>query len=270
MFYIVSKIGWFFATPSNLLPFLILAGLAAMAWPRLRRFGYGLALVAAIALLAAGLSPLANWLIMPLEERFPAFVDDGQPIAGIIVLGGAVQATESFAHDQLMMNEAGERMIEMGDLARRYPQARLVFSGGSGNLVSTEPAEADATERFAGTLGLGSERLIIENRSRTTSENAEFTRALVQPRAGERWLLVTSASHMPRAVGCFRMAGFPVTAYPVDYRTSGERDLVQPFGFLSDGLRRLDVATKEWVGLLAYRLAGHTDALFPRPESRAH
>ena len=85
------------------------------------------------------------------------------------------------------------------------------------------------------------------------------------PRPDERWLLVTSAWHMPRAVGVFRQAGFPVTAYPVDFRTGGRANVLRPFATLSEGLRRLDVAAKEWAGLVGYRLTGRTGELFPRP-----
>jgi uncharacterized SAM-binding protein YcdF (DUF218 family) len=265
MFYVASKVFWFFVTPSNALPIAILIGLVLMAWRRARRFGYGLALLSVLLLLAAGLSPASNWIILPLEERFPSFSDDGETVTGIIVLGGAAQAEESFAHNQLAVNESGERIIALGDLARRYPQARLVFSGGGASLLEEARAESDAVLSFADTLGIDGKRLLVETESRTTSENAVFTRRLVKPAPGERWLLVTSSWHMPRAMGCFRKEGFPVVAYPVDFRTRGPEDLKRTFTFLSEGLRRLDLATKEWAGLAGYRLAGHIDTLFPQP-----
>jgi uncharacterized SAM-binding protein YcdF (DUF218 family) len=265
MFYVASKIVWFFATPSNGLAIATLVGLLLMAWRRARRFGYALAVTGIVLLLAAGLLPIANWVILPLESRFPTYRDGNEPVAGIIVLGGAAQAEESFAHGQLMVNEAAERIIALGDLARRYPQARLVFSGGGAGLIENARAESDAVLAFAGTLGIAKERLIVEDASRTTSENAEFTRRLVEPAAGERWLLVTSSWHMPRAMGCFRMIGFPVVAYPVDFRTRGPEDLARTFTFSSEGLRRLDLASKEWAGLVGYRLAGHIAEIFPKP-----
>jgi uncharacterized SAM-binding protein YcdF (DUF218 family) len=141
-----------------------------------------------------------------------------------------------------------------------------VFSGGGGTLLEDEAAEAGAVRRFAGALGIDPDRILVEDRSRTTEENAAFSKALVEPKPGERWLLVTSAWHMPRAVGCFRQAGFGVTAYPVDFRTRGASDARRPFAFVSDGLRRVDVAAREWAGLLAYRLAGRVPELFPGPE----
>jgi uncharacterized SAM-binding protein YcdF (DUF218 family) len=265
LFYVLSKVFWFFATPSNFLATLALAGVVLTWAKRLRRFGLPLVAFGVFGLLFAGLSPLANWIILPLEDRFPAFHDDDGLVDGVIVLGGAVQAEESFGRKQLMVNEAGERVIALADLARRYPAARIVFSGGGGTLMTDEAPEADALGRFINTLGISRERVLFENRSRTTFENALYTRRLVEPKAGERWLLVTSAWHMPRAVGCFRKAGFPVTAYPVDFRTRGPSDAWRTFTFISEGLRRLDLAAKEWAGLIGYRLAEHTDALFPSP-----
>jgi uncharacterized SAM-binding protein YcdF (DUF218 family) len=114
-------------------------------------------------------------------------------------------------------------------------------------------------------LGVAHNRITAEEQSRNTIENAVFSRLVAQPKPGERWLLVTSAYHMPRAVAAFRAAGFPVEAYPVDWRTRGPIDALTPFGSLSDGLQRTDAAVHEWIGLLAYRLSGRTKELFPAP-----
>ncbi|GJD49842.1 hypothetical protein OPKNFCMD_2577 [Methylobacterium crusticola] len=261
MFFVASKVLWFLATPSNLLLVVGLAGCGVAVLTRRRALGLGLGLASLLALGAAGLSPVPAWLGAPLEERFPAFADDGGPVAGIVVLGGAVEPEASLAHGQLVLNDAGERMIALGDLARRYPEARIVFSGGSGRLRGGA-SEAEIVRRHAAGLGVEPGRLLYEERSRNTRENATYSAALAAPAAGERWLLVTSAWHMPRAVGCFRRAGFPVTPYPVDYRTAGG-DV--PPAMAGRGLFQTDVAVREWAGLLAYHLAGYTDALFPAP-----
>jgi len=264
VFFPLSKLFWFVATPSNILTLAIIAGLG-LALTRLRRLGLGTAGLGALGLVVAGFSPLANWVILPLEDRFPVFADREGPVAGIVVLGGSFQAGETLARGQVTINEAGERVVALADLARRYPGARLVFSGGAGELLSAEVPEADALKRFLEPFGVPPDRVLFENRSRTTRENAVFSQALVQPDPQEKWLLVTSAWHMPRAVGCFRKAGFRVTAYPVDFRTRGARDRWRGFSSAADGLRRLEVGLKEWLGLLAYRLAGYTDELFPAP-----
>jgi uncharacterized SAM-binding protein YcdF (DUF218 family) len=113
--------------------------------------------------------------------------------------------------------------------------------------------------------GLDPRRLELEDRSRNTFQNALMTKSMVGPRANERWFLVTSAYHIPRAIGCFRRVGFPVIAYPVDYRTRGTEDLLRPFSRVSEGLRRVDLATREWVGLTVYYLTGRTSTFLPAP-----
>lgn len=265
MFYTLSKTIWFLATPSNFLPLLALVGVFLAATGIARKLGLALAALGPILLLTVGLSPLPNWLAMPLEERFPAYRHDSGRVDGIIVLGGAANGDDSAARDQLIVNESGERILALIELAKRYPDAKLVFSGGGSTFLENESPESAAVAHFGSAIGIPRERLIIETRSRTTAENASETKALVDPKPGQRWLLVTSAWHMPRSMGSFRAAGFEVTPYPVDYRTRGPEDARRGFLHASEGLRRLDLMTKEWVGLLAYRLTGRTDALFPGP-----
>lgn len=150
-------------------------------------------------------------------------------------------------------------------LARRYPNARIVFTGGNANLISTEAKEADYSAPILENLGIARERLIVERNSRNTYENAMFTKELVVPKPGERWLLVTSAFHMPRSVGIFRKAGFDVEAYPVDWRMGGREDLLTFTNMGIDGIMRTDIAVREWIGLVAYRLMGRTGELLPGP-----
>jgi uncharacterized SAM-binding protein YcdF (DUF218 family) len=268
MFFVLSKTAGFFALPSNGLMVLGLAGVALLAMRR-RRLGLWLVVASVVLLAVAGYSPLGNILMSSLEERFPPNdptwdAARGAP-AGIVVLGGAIMPEVSAARGTAELTEAAERMTAAVALARQYPQARIVFSGGNGGLMSDEATEAQVAERLFVALGLPRERLVFEGRSRNTAENAAFTQALVQPKPGERWLLVTSAYHMPRAVGCFRKAGFPVEAYPVDWRTSGPQDATVPFNQLSAGLARTDTAAREWIGLVAYWVTGRVSALLPSP-----
>lgn len=268
MFFPASKLVFFLFTPSNFLILCVLAGAAlfGLGW---RGTGGFLVVFAGIGLALGGLSPLPALAMLPLEERFPRFEDDGQPVTGIILLGGGIETRIATARGQFVGNDADERQTYAAALARRYPQARLVFSGGSGSLRGGGDSEADIISRYADTLGLPRSRLILEGRSRNTHENARFSAELVQPKPEERWLLVTSGWHMPRAVGCFRQAGFRVTAFPVDYRTGGWGDLFRYNGFASDGLFQLDLAVKEWIGLAVYRFAGYTSGWLPGPEDAA-
>jgi uncharacterized SAM-binding protein YcdF (DUF218 family) len=264
VFFILAKTVGFFSVPSNVLITLALFGVLLMA-TRFARAGRRLAVIAVIGLAICGLTPFGNAIILPLEERFPPYDASRGAPTGIIALGGALDTVVSPVRKEVALNEAAERMTAMAELARRYPQARIVFSGGSGRLIFDGVSEASLAARLFASFGIAKKRIVLEDKSRDTDENGRFTKELVQPKPGERWLLVTSAHHMPRAVGVFRAAGFPVEAFPVDYRTRGAVDLLRPFATLGDGLRRTDTAMREWVGLLIYRIVGRTDALFPKP-----
>jgi len=264
MFFPLSKILGFFAIPSNLIMSIGVLGLLLLP-TRFARTGRALAFASLIVLAVLGLSPLGNALIIPLEERFPAWgAADGAP-DGIIVLGGAISPDVSAARDEVALNEAAERLTVAAELARRYPEARILLSGGSGALIYEESAEAPFAMRLLQGLGIVRARILLEDRSRNTVENAIFSKALAQPKPGERWLLVTSAHHLPRAMGVFRKVGFPVEAYPVDWRTRGVKDVLRPFATVGDGLRRSDTAMREWVGLAVYWFTGRSSELFPAP-----
>lgn len=266
MFFYLSKIAWFLLQPSNLLLTLSAAGAILLLAARLRRPGRWLLGLGLAGLLVCGFSPLGQWLILPLEERFPAWDEASDPPDGIILLGGSFETVTSSARGSIALNESAERVTEFAALSRRYPQARLVFTGGSGRLIFDDGTEADLADRLFTGLGVDPERILLEDRSRNTHENAVYTRELVQPGEGERWLVVTSAWHMPRAIGSFRAAGFPVEAYPVDFRTRGWQDVWRPFDSASEGLRRVDVATREWVGLAAYYLTAKSPEPLPGPQ----
>jgi len=269
MFFPLSKILGFFAIPSNLVVSIGILGLLLLP-TRFARAGRALAFASLIVLAILGLSPAGNALIIPLEERFPRWDATRGAPDGIIVLGGAISPDISAARDEVALNEAAERLTVVAELARRYPNARIVFSGGSGALIYDEGAEASFALRLLESFGIPPARITLEDRSRNTVENAVLSKAIAQPKPGERWLLVTSAHHLPRAVGVFRKAGFPVEAYPVDWRTRGADDALRPFASVGDGLRRSDTAVREWVGLAVYWLTGRSSELFPGPTPGRH
>lgn len=263
-FFVLSKVFWFFAAPSNLLVILTAVALVLLVFGA-QRIGRALLLVSVAGLLVFGFSPAANYIYEPLEDRFPLFKEDGKPVDGIILLGGAEVPKVGLGRGVPAFNDAGERAMAFADLARRYPYAKIAFVGGSGTLDGEEGAEASTMRASLPMLGIAQDRVIFENRSRNTAENAAFAKALLRPKPGERWLLITSAYHMPRAIGCFRKVGFDVTAYPVDYRTIGPGGLNDTFSRAATGLDFTDNSMKEWVGLVVYYLTGKTSALFPAP-----
>ncbi len=269
MFFYLAKALWFLLQPSTLIALLIGYG-SILIWTGWARWGRRFVTAGAILLLVAGLSPLGNALILPLEDRFPrADLDTPPPPTGFILLGGAEDRLVGTARHAPTLNEAGERIVEAAILARRFPEAKIAFTGGDAGILYKSDSEAAGAAELLTALGLPRERLILEASARDTYENAMFLKEELgkagQLGPGKRWVLITSAYHMPRAMGSFRAAGFQVEPWPVDYRTRGSADLTRPFDKVSEGLRRVDVASREWVGLVAYWFSGRSDALFPGP-----
>jgi uncharacterized SAM-binding protein YcdF (DUF218 family) len=266
--YVFSKLAWAVLQPGNFLLLLLILASAALllGW---RGLGTWLLCGVTAVLVAITVLPVGTWLLLPIENRFaPPVLPDR--VDGVVVLGGAVEEQISTPRGQIALNDAGERATALVELARRYPDARLVVSGGIGGLIAGAGHPARALEVFYRQQGLDVGRVTFEERSRNTHENALLTKELVHPQPGERWLLVTSAYHMPRAIGVFRAVDWPVIAYPVDYRTSGSADPRSMLGRfaepnVAESLIELDLALKSWAGLLAYRLLGRTGALFPAP-----
>jgi uncharacterized SAM-binding protein YcdF (DUF218 family) len=264
LFFVLSKTLGFMLLPTNLLIGIGLLGAILMV-TRFASLGRKLVIAAVLLLVICGLSPLGNLLLYPLESRFPPWDASRGAPDGIVVLGASIEADLSAAHGTAVVRSAPDRIIAAAALAHRYPNARIVFSGGSANLVSNDAREADFAGAIFESLGIDKSRLIMERRSRNTQENAEFSKMIAAPKAGERWLLVTSAFHMPRAVGLFRKVGFAVEAYPVDWRVGGREDLLQFTAFSLEGLDRVNVGLREWTGLAAYWATGKIDRLLPGP-----
>lgn len=264
MFFVVSKVLGFLAVPSNLLGVAGLVGVVLLL-TRWRALALSLVVGSAVMLVALGFSPLSKVLLLPLSERFPAWQAGRSDPDGVIVLGGAIDPDASAARGTIEIDSSADRVIALLTLAKRFPDARIVFSGGSANLLKRGMPEAQFARKLLADLGMTGSRFIFEGNSRTTYENAVNSYEILRPKPAERFLLVTSSFHMPRSIGAFRMAGFDVEAHPVDWRTRGWHDASLPFDRLSSGLARADVAVHEWIGLFVYWLTGRSSALFPAP-----
>lgn len=272
MFYVLSKLAFFMVAPSNLIWLLIGSGLVAQSLLGRTKLGFRLIAVGLLFLLLFGFSPLAIWLLYPLEQRF-AFEVTGirvgaattSQIDGIIVLGGFEDGRISRSRGVMAVNESAERLLETVRLSYKLPEARVIFTGGAGGLLLEFEDAGSAVEEYLRDVGVHHKRIVIENQSRNTWENALLVRDILDGDLTGRYMLVTAAWHMPRAVGVFRQAGFDVIAFPVDFRTADETDRYRAFGQVWAGLERLDLAAKEYIGLVAYWLTGRSSALFPEP-----
>lgn len=256
LFFVASKLVWGVLRPDS----WIVIGLALVClglWRGRARLAAWAGGVTFLWVLVLAILPLGDLAIRPLERAYPPDPSVAT-VTGIIVLGGGEEASASAAWERPQLGEGGDRFTAALALARRYPAARVVFTGGSGLLRDAAGdglVGADVARAFFAAQGLSGDRVLYEDRSRNTVENARFTRAMLDPQPDEVWLLVTSAYHMPRAMESFRMAGWSgIVAYPVDFRSRG---VARGIGWdLAENLRTLNVAVREWVGIAAYRLAG--------------
>jgi uncharacterized SAM-binding protein YcdF (DUF218 family) len=262
MFYhYISKIFSPLLDPGNLLLLGLMMGVVLM-WTRFARIGKWLTTVAVVGFLIVAILPLGYWLMVPLENRFAANQIPNSKIDGIIVLGGATQSFLSIERQQPSLNANAERLTAFVTLARQHPSAKLVFTGGSSALRGSIVSEADIAEQIFNDIGFDTSRIYFERDARNTWENARKTMPVIKPETGQVWLLVTSARHMPRAMGVFRQAGWPVHAWPVDFRTGGQIAFGLRFN-LRAGLVGLSEAIREWAALLVYHLMDRTTELFP-------
>jgi len=218
MFFYLSKFLWFIVVPGNLIVLGLLIGIALL-WTRWQHFAKGLLCLITLTILFISIVPVGLVAVSVLEDRFSKPQIGDKEINGIIVLGGVISPSLSVSRGELSFGTATERLVAFAELAKQHPNATLVFTGGSGDPFHPELSEASMVRPFLARIGINLERIIFEGESRNTLENAQFTNDLMKPKPTENWILITSAFHMPRAVGCFRKTGWETIPYPVDYGT---------------------------------------------------
>jgi uncharacterized SAM-binding protein YcdF (DUF218 family) len=252
VYFTLSKVAWWIVTPLHALLLLLIIGVILL-WAKRTRAGTGLVTLTVLLIVLIGATPIPEWTVRPLEQWHPV-TKLTDPPDGIILLGGGqnVELTEAYERPQL--NDRAETMSEFLALGRRFPKAKMVFAGGSGDLVTHALSEADVMQRFAAQQGFDSHRLLLESKSRNTHENALYARELANPKPGERWLLITSAFHMPRSVAVFQKLQWDVLPYPTDYH-------VLPTGVdwrlnVLARFRLFHLGLHEWIGFLVYWVTG--------------
>jgi uncharacterized SAM-binding protein YcdF (DUF218 family) len=247
-------------SPSNALIIIVLTAVLFQAITPSSRVIRVLDFACSAVIILLCLVPLGGVLLNGLQMRFPRFSPDGEPVFGIIVLGGVLSGLASPDSTQWAPTGAVARLFEAAKLAGEYPNARVLVSAGPEH-INGGASEADGIAKYLVAMGVNADRLTLERRSRDTFENAQFSYAEADPKPAERWLLVTSAYHMPRAIGCFRKVGFDVVAAPAD------RQMRPRLGgwSVSRNLTKLDLATKEYLGLSVYWILGRTSAFMARP-----
>jgi uncharacterized SAM-binding protein YcdF (DUF218 family) len=263
MYFVLSKVLWFVLKPSMVMLLGMTAGLG-LVLTRFRRAGLVLFGVTFLSLWAVTVIPVGEMLIRDLEERFPKQTSVPENIGGIVVLGGSIDPLMSRGRRQIAVDSSVERLLFFAMLGDTRPDVPLVFTGGSGNLFGQDAKEGHYFEDLAKLLNLDMSRVVVETESRNTLENAAFSKKLVTIDPSRPWVLITSARHMPRAVGIFRDQGWPVIPYPVDYITLPAQGWTLRLENLG-GQSMLDAAVHEFVGMAVAYMMGRSTSLYPAP-----
>lgn len=241
-------------TPSDFLWLLLVVGIL-LQWTRRKRLGKGLVIAVAVVLGFVLFLPIDRWLAAPLENALPRHPLPSQ-VDGILVLGGGEDG-EIFAARHVQAPDPAEgRLIASAELARRYPHAKLIFSGGMAAYAKGALPEASVARAIYAQMGLPPDRMIAENRSRNTWENFLYSKELARPRPGQIWVVVTSAVHMPRAMGIAAKLHWHVLPWPADYMSTGRAEGESWSDSLGSKLDHLESVVHEWAGLAVYRLTG--------------
>jgi uncharacterized SAM-binding protein YcdF (DUF218 family) len=258
--FLLSKLIWLVAQPLSI-AFGLAALAAVLAFAGLSRLAGGSALAASLLLFVTLDTTAGAMALQALENRYPKPAGDPADVSCMIVLGGAFDTEVASIRGGMEFNQAADRFIEALRLALRFPQSRILVSGGDGSFNGTHEGEAQASERFFGAFGVSPDRLVKENTSRTTYENTANTKQMLMDQDLGHCLLITSAFHMPRSIGLFEKAGIAVTPWPVDYRTRG--DVKPGLDFTQPSLNAQITATaaREWMAILGYRMAGRIDGI---------
>ncbi|MFT3722202.1 MAG: YdcF family protein [Hyphomonadaceae bacterium] len=264
-FFTLSKLGGLFLAPSNLVGALFLGGLVLWRIERFRAWGRRLTVWAASAFLLIAFLPIGDGALAVLERRFPRLEEcpalRATPPGGVILLGGGVNPHPQGTGVVDDLNDAADRVRETARLARQFPAIPVLVSGGQAFENGAHRSEAAAMADLLVELGVARDRIILESSSRTTAENAALTAKEIKDAP---FLLVTSAFHMPRAVGTFRKAGVRVLPAPTDWRVP---ETWSPLQFnAANNLGKWDLAVREYLGLAGYWIGGRSDSLFPGPD----
>lgn len=262
LFFYISKLTWLLVSPDSLLLVLIILSLVLLNVGKTKLAKFILSTASGFLIIIA-FFPVGEWLLYPLESRFQTEPSLPDKVDGIIVLSGAENAELSHTWNQVELNAAVERDLTFIILGKQYPNAKHIFTGGSGSLTKQEYKGADVAKQLFEKLSFDTTKIIFERKSRNTYENIIYSKDLVKPKKNENWVLITTGWHMPRSVGIFCKAEWPVIPYPVDHQSNKENLFRIDFD-LANNLHELKTAIKEWLGLFAYYISGKTTSFLPK------
>ena len=260
MSFYLSKILWVIFNPFNLFIFFIFFSSFLSFF--LKNFYYKFIVIFNIFFfLIIAVLPTGEYMIYKLEKRFHSDFIPLTSIDGVLILSGATEPFLTKEYNQIHLNGAIERLTESIGLIKKFPNAKIIFSGGSGSLYHQELKHADVAKKFFLQQNIKIDNIIFENKSKNTYENILFSKKIAEPKLNDNWILITSAFHMTRAINIAENLEWKVIPYPVDFNVPKKISWKPKFNFLNN-INLLQLASHEWLGLVSYYIMGRTNKIY--------
>ena len=260
MSFYLSKILWLILNPFNIFIFITLLSIL-LYFIKLSRFSLIIFLINFVFITFISFLPIGSYLIYTIEKEYHSNINPPEKVDGILILGGATNPLLYNEYDQISLNDSSERLVESVFIIKKFDKAKVIFSGGSGFLNRPGFDNAQVAKSFYKKIGIEIDKIIFEDNSRNTYENIIYSKKIANPKINENWLLITSASHMKRALLIADKNNWDLIPYAVDFKNIKEFKLIPNLNLLSN-LNSFQQGSHEWLGLVSYYLMGRTDKVF--------
>ena len=260
MSFFFSKIIWLILNPFNIFVFFNLLTIILFFF-NLKKITITIFFINSFFLLIVSFFPIGNYLIYQIEKEYHSNIQIPEKLDGILILGGATNALMFKEYNQINVNDSAERLIESVKIIKKFKNSKVIFSGGSGILNRSDLGHSQVAKSFYSLMGLNTDKIIFENKSKNTFENILFSKNIAKPKNNDRWLLITSAAHMKRAILVGLKQDWYLIPYAVDFQNTKKFQFTPNLNLLSN-LYSFQKASHEWTGLLAYYLMNRTKKVF--------
>ena len=258
-FYLSKKL-WIILNPFNMLLLFIFFGFILSFFSKkiFSKIFYFLSLVFFIII---AVMPTGEYMIYHLEKKFHVMPPLPNKIDGILILSGGTNPVLTKEYNQISLNDSVERLTESLQLMKKYSNAKIIYSGGSGLLHNQQLTHSYVAKLFFTNNVMKLDNIIFEDKSRNTYENILFSKKIAKPEINENWLIVTSAHHMQRALNIAERLEWKFIPYAVDFK-SRKKFVWELRIYLLNNLVLFQTASHEWLGLIAYYWMGRSSKIF--------
>ena len=260
MSFYLSKILWLILNPFNIFIFITLLSIF-LYFIKLKRLSLIIFLINFVFITLISFLPIGSYLIYTIEKEYHSNINPPEKVDGILILGGATIPQLYNEYNQISLNGSSERLVESVFIIKKFDKAKVIFSGGSGLVNRPDLDHAKVAKSFYKKIGIETNQIIFEDKSRNTYENIIYSKKIANPKINENWLLITSASHMKRALLIADKNNWKLIPYAVDFKNIKNFKLIPNLELLKN-LNSFQQASHEWLGLISYYLMGRTAKVF--------